>query len=130
MFKRGRVPTNLTVTLLPTTMIGSYPKPRWFKEYNVEGTDLLEWRKLEKRFRAYRDATAACLEARKTLQTILRRNPLIPLRLAAARHSEVSAFNHAFRRWIGQSPSDYRRLGAVHFKICHTEEAVAAWGSI
>jgi AraC-like DNA-binding protein len=25
-------------------------------------------------------------------------------------YSEVSAFNHAFRRWVGQSPGDYRRL--------------------
>jgi AraC-like DNA-binding protein len=25
-------------------------------------------------------------------------------------YSEVSAFNHAFRRWTGQAPGDYRRL--------------------
>jgi AraC-like DNA-binding protein len=31
-------------------------------------------------------------------------------------YSEVSAFNHAFRRWTGQSPGDYRRLRTVHFK--------------
>jgi AraC-like DNA-binding protein len=31
-------------------------------------------------------------------------------------YSEVSAFNHAFRRWLGQSPGDYRRLRAVHSK--------------
>jgi AraC-like DNA-binding protein len=31
-------------------------------------------------------------------------------------YSEVSAFNHAFRRWVGQSPGNYRRLRAVHFK--------------
>jgi AraC-like DNA-binding protein len=30
-------------------------------------------------------------------------------------YSEVSAFNHAFRRWVGQSPGHYRRLRAVHF---------------
>jgi AraC-like DNA-binding protein len=28
-------------------------------------------------------------------------------------YSEVSAFNHAFRRWVGQSPGDYRRLRAA-----------------
>lgn len=28
-------------------------------------------------------------------------------------YSEVTAFNHAFRRWIGQSPGDYRRLRAA-----------------
>jgi AraC-like DNA-binding protein len=27
--------------------------------------------------------------------------------------SEVSAFNHAFRRWVGQSPGDYRRRRAA-----------------
>jgi AraC-like DNA-binding protein len=31
-------------------------------------------------------------------------------------YSEVSAFNHAFRRWVGQSPGDYRRWRAGHFK--------------
>jgi AraC-like DNA-binding protein len=29
-------------------------------------------------------------------------------------YSEVSAFNHAFRRWVGHSPGHYRRLRAVH----------------
>jgi methionine synthase II (cobalamin-independent) len=48
--------TKVTDTILPTTMIGSYPKPRWFEEYNLEGADLLEWWKLEKHFHAYRDA--------------------------------------------------------------------------
>ena len=28
-------------------------------------------------------------------------------------YSEVSAFNHAFRRWTGQSPGDYRRSRAA-----------------
>src|SRR6185437_15241101 len=31
-------------------------------------------------------------------------------------YSDVSAFNHAFRRWVGQSPGDYRQLRAVHCK--------------
>ena len=43
-------------------MIGSYPKPRWFEDYNLEGADLLEWWKIEKHFQAYRDATAACIK--------------------------------------------------------------------
>ena len=47
----------VTDAILPTTMIGSYPKPRWFEEYNLVGADLLEWWKLEKHFQAYRDAT-------------------------------------------------------------------------
>ena len=56
------MPRKLTDTILPTTMIGSYPKPRWFEEYNVAGADLLEWWKIEKHFQAYRDATAACIK--------------------------------------------------------------------
>ena len=31
-------------------------------------------------------------------------------------YSDVSAFNHAFRRWTGQSPGDYRRLRAARSK--------------
>jgi AraC-like DNA-binding protein len=31
-------------------------------------------------------------------------------------YSEVSAFNHAFRRWSGQSPGQYRRQRAAHDK--------------
>jgi hypothetical protein len=56
------MPTKVIDMILPTTMIGSYPKPRWFEEYNVAGADLLEWWKLEKHFQAYRDATAACIK--------------------------------------------------------------------
>ena len=56
------MPTKVTDTILPTTMIGSYPKPRWFEDYNVEGADLLEWWKIEKHFQAFRDATAACIK--------------------------------------------------------------------
>src|SRR5262249_62094317 len=56
------MPLKVTDTILPTTMIGSYPKPRWFEEYNLEGADLLEWWKLEKHFQAYRDATEACIK--------------------------------------------------------------------
>ena len=56
------MPTKVTDTILPTTMIGSYPKPRWFEDYNVAGADLLEWWKIEKHFQAFRDATAACIK--------------------------------------------------------------------
>jgi 5-methyltetrahydropteroyltriglutamate--homocysteine methyltransferase len=56
------MPTKVTDTILPTTMIGSYPKPRWYQRYNVHGRDLLEWWKLEENFQAYRDATAACIK--------------------------------------------------------------------
>jgi AraC-like DNA-binding protein len=37
-------------------------------------------------------------------------------------YSEVSAFNHAFRRWTGQSPGHYRRLRAVDFKSAATRK--------
>lgn len=38
-------------------------------------------------------------------------------------YSEVSAFNHAFRRWVGQSPGQYRRLRAVHFESATAKKA-------
>ena len=55
------MPTKVTDVILPTTMIGSYPKPRWFEKYNVEGRDLLEWWKLEENFQAWKDATNAVI---------------------------------------------------------------------
>ena len=60
------MPTKVTDTILPTTMIGSYPKPRWFEKYNVEGRDLLEWWKLEKNFQAWKDATTPSSTTRRT----------------------------------------------------------------
>lgn len=50
-----------TDQLLPTTMIGSYPKPRWYSRYNLGGADLLEWWKLEENWHAWWDATTACI---------------------------------------------------------------------
>ena len=41
------MPRKVVPTLLPTTMIGSYPKPRWYTRYNLAGADILEWWKLE-----------------------------------------------------------------------------------
>jgi 5-methyltetrahydropteroyltriglutamate--homocysteine methyltransferase len=49
-------------TVLPTTMIGSYPKPRWYTRYNLQGADLLEWWKLEENWHAWWDATTACIK--------------------------------------------------------------------
>jgi methionine synthase II (cobalamin-independent) len=54
--------TKVTETILPTTMIGSYPKPRWYQQYNLAGEDLLEWWKLEQNWHAYWDATTACIK--------------------------------------------------------------------
>src|SRR6476620_3422975 len=57
-------------------------------------------------------------DVRKTLALNLLENETLALGEIAFSlgYSEVSAFNHAFRRWVGQSPGDYRRLRAVHFK--------------
>ena len=51
-------------------------------------------------------------DVRKTLALNLLENEALALAEIAFSlgYSEVSAFNHAFRRWVGQSPGDYRRL--------------------
>ena len=56
------MPTKVTDTILPTTMIGSYPKPRWYTHYQLAGEDLLEWWKLEENWHAWWDATTACIK--------------------------------------------------------------------
>ena len=56
------MPTKVVDTILPTTMIGSYPKPRWYTRYNLAGADLLEWWKLEENWHAWWDATTACIK--------------------------------------------------------------------
>jgi AraC-like DNA-binding protein len=57
-------------------------------------------------------------DVRKTLALNLLENETLALAEIAFSlgYSEVSAFNNAFRRWVDQSPGDYRRLRAVHFK--------------
>lgn len=57
-------------------------------------------------------------DVRKTLALNLLENETLALSEIAFSlgYSEVSAFNHAFRRWVGQSPGDYRRLRAAHLK--------------
>jgi len=52
----------VTDTILPTTMIGSYPKTRWYTRYNLAGADILEWWKLEENWHAWWDATTACIK--------------------------------------------------------------------
>jgi AraC-like DNA-binding protein len=55
-------------------------------------------------------------DVRKTMALNLLENESLALGEIAFSlgYSEVSAFNHAFRRWVGQSPGDYRRLRAAH----------------
>jgi AraC-like DNA-binding protein len=55
-------------------------------------------------------------DVRKTLALNLLENETLALAQIAFSlgYSEVSAFNHAFRRWVGQSPGDYRRYRAAH----------------
>jgi AraC-like DNA-binding protein len=50
-------------------------------------------------------------DVRKTLALNLLENETLALAEIAfsVGYSDVSAFNHAFRRWVGQSPGDYRR---------------------
>jgi AraC-like DNA-binding protein len=57
-------------------------------------------------------------EVRKTLAINLLENETLALAEIAFSlgYSEVSAFNHAFKRWVGQSPGDYRRLRKVRLK--------------
>jgi AraC-like DNA-binding protein len=64
-------------------------------------------------------------DVRKTLALNLLENESLALAEIAFSlgYSEVSAFNHAFRRWIGQSPGDYRRLRAVSLQGRCSEEA-------
>ena len=53
-------------------------------------------------------------DVRRTLALNLLENGTLALSEIAFSlgYSEVSAFNHAFRRWAGQSPGEYRRLKA------------------
>jgi methionine synthase II (cobalamin-independent) len=46
--------------LLPTTMVGSYPRPAWFR-YQLEGRDILEAFKLTYHAEAFEDAVRAVL---------------------------------------------------------------------
>lgn len=57
-------------------------------------------------------------DVRKTLALNLLENETLALGEVAFSlgYSEVSAFNHAFRRWVGQSPGDYRRLRSEFHK--------------
>jgi AraC-like DNA-binding protein len=72
-------------------------------------------------------------DVRKTLALNLLENETLALTEIAFSlgYSEVSAFNHAFRRWVGQSPGDYRRLRAVRSKSAAAKESgPLAGGSI
>ncbi len=64
-------------------------------------------------------------DVRKTLALNLLENETLALGEIAFTlgYSEVSAFNHAFRRLVGQSPGDYRRRRAVHLKSAATKKA-------
>ena len=50
----------MKLPLLPTTMVGSYPRPAWFS-YQLEGRDVLEAFKVTHVAEAYADATGAVL---------------------------------------------------------------------
>jgi AraC-like DNA-binding protein len=73
-------------------------------------------------------------DVRKTLALNLLENETLALAEIAFSlgYSEVSAFNHAFRRWVGHSPRDYRRLRSAGFKSATAKklEPPPAKGSI
>ena len=48
-------------TLLPTTMVGSWPRPSWFR-YQLEGRDVLEAFKVIHHAEAFHDATRCCIK--------------------------------------------------------------------
>ena len=64
-------------------------------------------RRLASRGLSYSDLLA---QVRKTLALNLLENPTLGIAQIAycLGYSEVSTFNHAFRRWVGQAPRDYR----------------------
>jgi methionine synthase II (cobalamin-independent) len=49
------VPRKVTDSLLPITMVGSYPRPLWY-DYQLHGRHLMDDFKLEERAEAYKDA--------------------------------------------------------------------------
>jgi AraC-like DNA-binding protein len=55
-------------------------------------------------------------QVRKTLALNLLENPRLGIAQIAycLGYSEVSTFNHAFRRWLGQAPRDYRNSRTAH----------------
>jgi len=65
-------------------------------------------------------------DVRKTLALNLLENETLALAEIAFSlgYSDVSAFNHAFRRWVGHSPGHYRRLRATH-SVRRSEEVGA-----
>src|SRR5262245_4202303 len=67
-------------------------------------------------------------DVRKTLALNLLENETLALGEIAFSlgYSEVSAFNHAFRRWVGQSPGDYRRLRGVQSKSAGAKKSEQA----
>ena len=53
-------PTKIVDTILPTTMVGSYPRPHWFRE-QLNGRDVRVAFKTVDHAEAYEDATAVCI---------------------------------------------------------------------
>lgn len=55
------MPRKIVDTVLPTTMVGSYPRPLWYDNYQLLGRDLLDVFKWEKHHQAFEDATTAVI---------------------------------------------------------------------
>ena len=69
-------------------------------------------------------------DVRKTMALNLLENETLALAEIAFTlgYSEVSAFNHAFRRWTGESPGDYRRNYRARLKFPSAKESKAPAG--
>ena len=52
-------------TLLPTTMVGSYPRPAWFR-YQLAGRDILEAFKITHHAEAFEDAVRTVMRDQET----------------------------------------------------------------
>jgi methionine synthase II (cobalamin-independent) len=55
------VPRKVVDTILPTTMVGSYPRPLWYR-HQLLGRHLLDAFKLDEHFQAYKDATRSVID--------------------------------------------------------------------
>jgi AraC-like DNA-binding protein len=67
-------------------------------------------------------------DVRRTLALNLLENDTLALSEIAfsVGYSDVSAFSHAFRRWIGQPPGDYRRLRLGHLPAAQGRPPIPA----
>ena len=107
----------MTSQLLPTTMVGSYPRPGWFR-YQLEGRDILEAFKVIHHAEAFEDAVRTVLkdqeEAGLDLLTDGVEGCVFPV-------GDVSALTEALRRVLA-SPETASAMGRRGL------ETISKWG--